>query len=512
MRRVLAGLLLGACLMAVAGCQPNSDGASVDDGFYATATAERDRIAVSVRAVGQVEPLASRTLAFGTVGGRVTEVLVHEGDHVAEGQPLVRLDTEELDGLLLEAEADLRVAEAELALAQKVADEAELTAAEAAVVQAEAELAEAELAWELAKEAPLAELESEVADAAYTLQRARDQLVLEEIQAGQPDIRRLEYEQAFFQRALRDLQDKEERVEIEESLTQVSSKLARAKASREAMLLERRKAVAEAEDALEKSRAGLERAQNGSLDPTAERQLAYERAREKLTAAQDELAALQQGPDPDALERASNGYDAALAKVEDVQASVEAATLVSPIDGAVLSLFVAPGDWVSASTSIAYVADVSELHITARVSEQDVVLLEPEQSARVSFATAPLTMYAGELVSVASRAQTLDGMAMFEVVARLEDVDVEVLPGMTANLWVDVGEQDDVLVVPATAVQRDNAGRTTLMVRDGESGWVEREVLLGMSDGLMVEVVHGLDEGAVVRIPLQSPGMEQGQG
>ncbi|MGC9359468.1 MAG: efflux RND transporter periplasmic adaptor subunit [Anaerolineae bacterium] len=512
MSRVLTGLLLAACLVAVVACEPTTDSSSIDDGFYATATAERDRIAVSVRALGQVEPLASRTLTFGTVSGRVTEVLVHEGDHVAEGQPLVRLDTEELEGLLLEAEADLRVAEAELDLAQKVASEAELTAAEAAVVQAEAELAEAKLAWELAKEAPLAAPENEVADATYALQAARDQLALDEIQVGQPDIRRLEYEQAFFQRALRDLQAKEDRAELEENLAQVSSKLARARASREATLLERRKAVAEAEDALQKARTELERAQDGSVDPTAELQLAYERARESLAEAQEELAALQAGPDPDALERASNAYDAALAKVEDVQASIEAATLLSPIDGAVLTLFVAPSDWVSASSNVAYVADVAELDITAWVSEQDVVLLEPGQEARVSFATAPHTMYAGELVSVASRAETQDGMAMFKVVARLEDVDVEVLPGMTANLWIDVGEQDDVLVVPVTAVQRDNAGDTILMVRDDELGWVERDVLLGMSDGLMIEVVDGLREGEVVRIPLQSPGTQQGQG
>jgi HlyD family secretion protein len=510
MRRILAGILLAACSVAVVACEPSGDSLSVGDGFYATATAERGRIAISVRAVGEVEPLASRTLAFGTAGGRVTEVLVHEGDHVEEGQPLVRLETEESEGLLLEAQADLRVAEAELALARKVVDEAELARAEAAVVHAEAELSEAELAWELAKEAPLADLEHQVADATYALQVARDQLALEEIQAGQPGIRGLEYEQAFFQRALRDARAKEDHAEFEESLSQVSSKLARAKASREATLLERRKAVAEAEEALDKARVALARAQDGSVDPTAKLQLAYEQAREKLAEAQEELAALQEGPDPDALERASNAYDAALAKVEEMQSSIEAATLVSPIEGAVLSLFVAPGDWVSASTSIAYVADVSELHITAQVSEQDVVLLEPQQKTRISFAAAPLTMYAGELVSVASRAQALDGIAMFEVVARLKDVDVEVLPGMTANLWIDVGQQDDVLVIPATAVQRDVAGRTTLMVRDDELGWVEREVVLGLSDGLMVEVVHGLDEGDVVRIPLQSPGEGQG--
>jgi len=512
MRHVLAGFLLVVCLLGLTACQPSSGDPSSEDGFYATATAERGRIAVSVHAVGQVEPLASRTLTFGTVSGRVSEVLVHEGDHVTAGQPLVRLDTAELEELLLEARADLKVAAAELAMAQREAGEAEIAAAEAAVMKAGAELAEAKLAWELAKEEPLASLENKLTDATYALQAAADQLALEEIRAGQPEIRTLEYDQAFFQRALRDLQPGERRAELEKSLDQVSSKLARARASREATLLERRKAVADAAEALEKARADLARAQDGLVDPTAEYQLAYERAREKLAQAEKDLAALRAGPDQDALERATNAYEAAQAKVDDIEASIAAATLTSPIDGAVLSLFAAPGQWVSASTSVAYVADVTELNITAQVSEQDVVLLEPGQEARVSFTTAPHTMYTGKLVSVASRAETLDGMAMFKVVARLGAVDAEVLPGMTANLWVDVGERQDVLVIPAMAVQRDNAGRTSLMIRDGELGWVEREVLLGMSDGLMIEVIDGLDEGEEVRIPLQSPGAEWGQG
>ncbi len=509
MRRILHGLVLAAMLATAVACQPS--GAASEDGFFSTATVTRDRITVSVRALGQVEPLASVTVTFGTVGGRIAEVLVHEGDEVAKGQPLATLDTQELEDRLVEAQADLRVAEAELEAAQRQPNEAEIAAAEAAVAEAEAELAKAEHAWELGKDRPLAALESAVADAEAALQEARDRLALEELRAGQPEIRQLEYEEAFFQRALRDTRSPEEMAQFEKDLSQVSSALAQARASRAEALAAQRKAVSDAANDLEEARDELAGAQRGTLDPTSKLELAYERAREKRDEALQKLDALRAGPDPDALERATNAYEAALAKVGDIEASIEASTLVSPIDGAVLTLFVAAGQWVGASTNIAYVADASELTLTAQVSERDVVSLEPGQPARVSFQSAPHTFYEGELVTVASQAQTQDGVALFEVEARLGAVDMEVLPGMTANLWVDVGSRDDVLVIPATAIERTDYTGTVgwVTTRDDEGGWTQTEVKLGMSDGVLIEVIEGLDEGDEIRIPLQAPTGDQ---
>ena len=510
MRRILRGLVLTAILLGAVGCQ--SGGAtSSEDGFFAIATVKRDRITVSVRALGQVEPLASRTATFGTVGGRITEVLVHEGDEVAEGQPLARLDTQEFEDRLIEAQADLRVAEAELEASRREPTAAEIAAAEAALAEAEAALAKAEHAWKLGQSQPLAALEAAVADAAAALQEAQDRLALEDIRAGQPEIRRLEYEEAYFQRALRDLRPGEDSTNLEKSLNQVSSALARARASRAEALAAQRKAVNDAAQDLENARDELARARSGALDPTAKLELAHERAREKRAQAQEQLDALQAGPDPDALDRAANAYEAALAKVGDIEASIAAATLTSPIDGAVLTLFVATGQWVGASTNIAYVADASELLLTAQVSEREVVSLEPGQIARVSFQSAPHTFYEGELATVASQAQTQDGVALFQVQARLGTVDIEVLPGMTANLWVDVGSRDDVLVIPATAIgQTDYTGTSGSVTTRGEDGaWTQVQVKLGMSDGVLIEVVDGLQEGDEVRIPLQSPSGDQ---
>jgi len=82
---------------------------------------------------------------------------------------------------------------------------------------------------------------------------------------------------------------------------------------------------------------------------------------------------------------------------------------------------------------------------------------------------------------------------------------------MTANLWVDVGSRDDVLVIPATAIgQTDYTGTSGSVTTRGEDGaWTQVQVKLGMSDGVLIEVIDGLQEGDEVRIPLQSPSGDQ---
>lgn len=76
--------------------------------------------------------------------------------------------------------------------------------------------------------------------------------------------------------------------------------------------------------------------------------------------------------------------------------------------------------------------------------------------------------------------------------------DQTVFPGLPAELAVDVGVAEDVLVIPATAV-KGGAGSGVVWVDAGDAEPVERAVKLGVSDGTMVEVTEGLEEGESIR-------------
>jgi macrolide-specific efflux system membrane fusion protein len=86
--------------------------------------------------------------------------------------------------------------------------------------------------------------------------------------------------------------------------------------------------------------------------------------------------------------------------------------------------------------------------------------------------------------------------------------DQQVFAGLQATLAVTVGSVADALVVPTTAVAGGAGSGTVWVDADGEAS--EREVQLGITDGTLVEVTGGLEEGDTIRqfAPGQNAGDE----
>lgn len=86
--------------------------------------------------------------------------------------------------------------------------------------------------------------------------------------------------------------------------------------------------------------------------------------------------------------------------------------------------------------------------------------------------------------------------------------DQRVFPGLQATLAVRVGAADDVLTVPTTAVIGGSGTGTVWVETDGEL--LERTIELGITDGTLIEVRSGLEEGELIRqfAPSQTAGDE----
>jgi len=79
-----------------------------------TAVVRRGTLLVTADATGSLAPQAEVSLSFSS-GGRVDEVLVEEGQVVETGQPLARLETDDLALQMAQTEVGLAAAEAQLA-------------------------------------------------------------------------------------------------------------------------------------------------------------------------------------------------------------------------------------------------------------------------------------------------------------------------------------------------------------------------------------------------------------
>ncbi|NLG28439.1 MAG: efflux RND transporter periplasmic adaptor subunit [Chloroflexi bacterium] len=512
-RRVFLGLVSLLLVGAVAGCAGGViPPTPMPDWMTTTADVERASMSESVAVLGQLSPVEGLTLTFGVADGRVLEVFVQLGQTIAEGDPLARLDTAATERLLREAEADLVVAQAQLDAAVRAASEMELARARTALAAAEHQVAAAKLALDLATEAGVEPYELGLADAQFALQSARDAYTATSLEANLGEIRQLEYQQAFFERALRDLAPGADPTESQTALKEVKEKLAAAQQQRAKALSSGRDAIAQGERKVALAQTALDDVKSGKVDVSAEERLALQRAIVARDQALKALDLITGGGDPDKLAAAQTAYEAAVAKVDGYKASIEAATLKSPIDGTVLDLYVAPNDWASASTQIAYIADPSLRHIVAQVSEVDIVRLGVGQPVRVSFDALPGVMATGHVETVDVRGQTDQGAVTYQVEIVLDEAVEGLIQGMTATVRVLVGERDNVLVVPAAAVQYDMMGQPVVYVRANDGSWVSTSVELGMNDGIVVEVLDGLEEGQTVRIPvtISAPTTEEG--
>jgi HlyD family secretion protein len=92
-------------------------------GGYATETARRGNLTVTVSATGNLEP-TNEVQVGSEQSGLVTQVFVDNNDRVTAGQPLARLDTARLQDTVVQAQAGLATAQAQVATAQATAAQA----------------------------------------------------------------------------------------------------------------------------------------------------------------------------------------------------------------------------------------------------------------------------------------------------------------------------------------------------------------------------------------------------
>ena len=190
--------------------------------------------------------------------------------------------------------------------------------------------------------------------------------------------------------------------------------------------------------------------------------------------------------------------------VTDAESAVADAKLVAPFGGVVEQVTISVGDMVSSAAPLVSMLDPLDLYVEAQVSDMDIDRIQPGQAVDVSFdAFRDEPPLAGAFGEIPSFGQYQNGVTIFGVPVTFEDPDVGLMVGMSANLALPLEIKRGVLVIPAMAVSYDRDGAYVRLVR-GED--VEQQpVRLGTSDGMTTEVLEGLSEGDVIRVPMYGP-------
>src|SRR5690348_6798786 len=230
--------------------------------------------------------------------------------------------------------------------------------------------------------------------------------------------------------------------------------------------------------------------------------------------------------------------------LDKTKADLDHCTITSPIDGVVISRNVDVGQTVAASLQAPVIFqianDLTKMQIDANVAEADVGVLEVGQKVDFTVDAFPTRTFHGKVVQVRNAPITVQNVVTYDTVIGVENKDLKLKPGMTANVSVIIAHKDNVLQIKnaalrfrppeATAAAPQQPRPASSPGGQRPTGARERrpertvyvwsfgrpkpvQIKTGISDGIVTEVTQGLKEGDnVVTAELSAPSASSSPG
>ena len=193
----------------------------------------------------------------------------------------------------------------------------------------------------------------------------------------------------------------------------------------------------------------------------------------------------------------------AKASLENAEEDLRNSTIVSPIDGLVLSRDVSVGDGVSSililgsqATLVMTLGDTSEVYVQGKVDEADIGKVYLGQPARIVVESFKDKKFTGKVTRISPFGKEKDNVTTFEVRVSISNPTGELKANMTANAEILLEEKKNVLMVPEASLIYDKDRNASVELPDAkaDNGKKKIPVKLGISNGVKTEIVSGLNE------------------
>lgn len=187
--------------------------------------------------------------------------------------------------------------------------------------------------------------------------------------------------------------------------------------------------------------------------------------------------------------------------------------IVSPVNGIVVSRNVDTGQTVAASfqtpTLFNIAQDLTKMQIDSSVAEADIGKIQVGQPVEFTVDAYPDSPFQGKVSEIRNAPITVQNVVTYDVVVKVENPELKLKPGMTANVSIVVSSKKDVLRISNTALRFRPPSEKRGVTEKKEKGsgvWVLEEkkpkriaITTGISDGTYSELLSGeLSEGREV--------------
>ena len=216
-------------------------------------------------------------------------------------------------------------------------------------------------------------------------------------------------------------------------------------------------------------------------------EVAYESANEELAAARTNLQLVKDG-------------------IAKSMGSTTNTLIRSTIEGMVLDVPVEEGNFVietnnfNSGTTIATVADMGEMVFEGKVDESEVGKVRIGMDLILTVGAIENERFDAVLEYIAPKGVEDKGAIQFEIKAKIKlKPGIFLRAGYSANADIVLERRDGVLAVPESLLQFEDE-KPFVEVLAGPQEFEKRFVQVGLSDGINIEVVSGIDEGDKIKV------------
>jgi HlyD family secretion protein len=215
--------------------------------------------------------------------------------------------------------------------------------------------------------------------------------------------------------------------------------------------------------------------------------------------------------------------DVAQAQVDQATATLASAeldlgytTIYSPVNGIVVSRNVDVGQTVAASfqtpTLFVIAQNLTQMQVDTNVSESDIGGVAEGKPANFRVDAYPKQFFEGTVTQVRNAPISIQNVVTYDVVITVDNRELKLKPGMTANVTIVTGTKENPLRVPNGALRFRMPGIpvdrkvTQVWVMDQSKQVRQAVITTGIADSLFTEIAEGtLKEGDTVILGIETP-------
>ncbi len=211
-----------------------------------------------------------------------------------------------------------------------------------------------------------------------------------------------------------------------------------------------------------------------------------------------------------AYENQTNVIAQAQANVNNAQISYQltSGTIVAPTSGTVSDLLITKGMQIGSSNTsagsstnisnqtVASIQTGNAATVSVSVSEVDAPQIKVGQEATITFDALPNKTFTGKVLGIDTTGTVSSGVVTYPAIIQLDESENDILPNMSATANIITKVDDNVLLVPSSAVQTVGTASSVKVLQNSQP--VTVSVQVGDSSSSQTVITSGLSEGETV--------------